>query len=326
MRLIPIFLLVLSVLASCDKDNKDYNAFNQQRNIDNYLAANGLSLSPRPSGLYFERLFAGSGLESPVDTQFVQIDFLTRLLDGKRVEGSPYSTNRIDWAEQVNISPLYAQGTTALFKMNATYFEPALSEALHEMKVGDSVRLVMMPRLAGIPGNKYPVVLFVKFRGIIADLLKWEHDRINAYLDTIPEQRITSLELSVPGSTKKDTLYLISYGGARNDSTANTGDQVVLDYYGKYIDGTGFELRKGATLTVEKASSGKTDAIVDGLAEALRHVNPGEKVSVILPYSLAYGSVDQNETLGDIKTPTVVVPAYSTLVFDLILHRIIPEY
>ncbi|MGE4569535.1 MAG: FKBP-type peptidyl-prolyl cis-trans isomerase, partial [Bacteroidales bacterium] len=145
-------------------------------------------------------------------------------------------------------------------------------------------------------------------------------------LDTIPEERITPYELLVPGSTLKDTIYFISYGGARNDSVANLGDQVVLDYYGKYIDGTGFELRKEATLTVQKASSGKSDAVIDGLAEALRHVNPGEKVSVVIPYRLAYGSVDQNETLGDMKMPTVIVPAYSTLVFDLILHKIIPEY
>ncbi len=326
MRLIPVILLVLATLASCDKDNKDYNAFNQQRNIDNYLVANGLSLTPRPSGLYFDRLYAGSGLALPVDTQFVQLDFMTRLLDGKQVDGTPYSTNRIEWAQQVNISPLYAQGTTALFKMGGTYYEPALSEALREMTVGDSVRLVMKPALAGIPGNKYPVVLLVKFRGIIADLLQWERQRIAAYLDTIPEERITPYELLVPGSTLKDTIYFISYGGARNDSVANLGDQVVLDYYGKYIDGTGFELRKEATLTVQKASSGKSDAVIDGLAEALRHVNPGEKVSVVIPYRLAYGSVDQNETLGDMKMPTVIVPAYSTLVFDLILHKIIPEY
>ena len=318
-------LVVLSFLTSCDKDNKDYDAFHEQRNIENYLAANHLDIAPRASGLYFQQLAAGSGLQTPADTQYVQVDFLTRLLDGKRIDGTPYSTNRLDWASFANISPLYAQGNSALFRMGATYFEPAFTEALKEMKVGDSVRLIMPSGLAGIPGNKLPVILIAKLQNIIPDVLQWEKSRIAAYLDTIPEVRVTAHEMNVPGTTLKDTLYLISYGGSRNDSLATSGDVVLLDYYGKFIDGTGFELRKGAKLTLNKASSGLENSLVDGFAEALTHVNPGQKVSVILPFRLAYGVADQHETVGSISTATVVVPAYSTLVFDLVLHSITSE-
>ena len=49
-------------------------------------------------------------------------------------------------------------------------------------------------------------------------------------------------------------------------------------------------------------------AVVDGFATALQHMHIGDRWLVYIPYKLGYGELDQNS-----------IPAYSTLVFDIML-------
>ena len=322
--LVLSFLCIAVITTSCDKNNFNYGEFNEQRNIKNYLFTQELDITPLASGLYVQRITEGTGLK-PADNNFVVLDYFSRRLDGGRPEGTPYSTNNIDWARFYNIKSTYAYGNKAVFKLGQSYFEPALKEALNQMNEGDSARLIMPSALSGT-GNNMPIVLFVKLHEVIPDIIKWEKERINTYLDTVTGI-IKPVEVNIPATNnEKDTIYVISYGGARNDSVPERGNSVNLDYMGKFIDGTSFELRKMAVLSVIKSSEDQTNGIIDGFMEGLLNVSPGEKATIIIPYRLAYGNIDQYEIGSSSSYNSVVsVPAYSSLVFEVQLNYITSE-
>ena len=322
--LVLSFLCIAVITTSCDKNNFNYGEFNEQRNINNYLFTQNLDITPLASGLYVQRIEQGTGV-MPADTSFIVMDYFSRRLDGGRPEGTPYSTNNIDWARFYNIKSTYAYGNKAVFKVGQSYFEPALKEALNQMNEGDSVRIIMPSALSGT-GNNMPIVLFVKLHEVIPDIIKWEKERINTYLDTVTGV-VKPVEVVIPETNnEKDMIYVISYGGARNDSVPQSGNSINLDYIGRFIDGTPFELRKMATLNVVKSSEDKTNGIIDGLMEGLLNINLGESATVIIPYRLAYGNTDQYESGSSYTYNSVVsIPAYSPLVFDIKLNSITSE-
>ena len=322
--LVLFFLCIVVITTSCDKNNLNYGEFNEQRNIKNYLFTQNLDITPSASGLYIQRIEQGTGA-NPVDSSFFVMDYFSRRLDGGRPEGTPYSTNRIDWARFYNIKSTYAYGNKAVFKVGQSYFDPALTEALLQMQEGDSVRLIMPSTLSGT-GNNMPIVLFVKLHEVIPDIIKWERDKINAYLDTV-SGIVKPVEVTIPKTdNEKDMIYVISYGGARNDSLPKQGNSVKLDYMGRFIDGTPFELRRMATLNVKKSSEESTSGIIDGLMEGLLNIHPGETATVIIPYRLAYGDTNQYEIGTSYSYNSVVsVPAYSSLIFDVQIHSITSE-
>lgn len=93
-------------------------------------------------------------------------------------------------------------------------------------------------------------------------------------------------------------------------------DSVRIHYSGRLIPSTsysnGYEFDKSWTGSfnpvVSKPYTSKVSDFVDGFSTALQHMHIGDHWRVYIPYPLGYGVSDNG-----------IIPAYSTLVFDLIL-------
>lgn len=84
------------------------------------------------------------------------------------------------------------------------------------------------------------------------------------------------------------------------DTTTYEKDGVMFDtsYYGETLD-----------LTTAVPSKFAVKALVDGLQTALANMHVGDRVEVIVPYTMGYGSSSSNTS----------IPDYSTLRFDIML-------
>lgn len=122
-----------------------------------------------------------------------------------------------------------------------------------------------------------------------------------AFLDeNITKDGVVELESGVQ--------YKIELPG--NDIRPLPNDTVEVHYVGKLLDGSIFdsslERKEPAKLTI--------NGVIQGMKEGLTLVGEGGKVTLWIPYELGYGQ----RSLGP------QLPAFSTLVFDLEVLRIIP--
>lgn len=97
-------------------------------------------------------------------------------------------------------------------------------------------------------------------------------------------------------STPSGLVYKVTQEG-KGDSPKDN-DVVTVKYTGKHIDGSTFD--SSGDRTVDFPVNG----VVPGFAEALKMMKPGQKMTVVIPGSLAYGpngtpdgSIQPNETL-----------------------------
>ena len=123
--------------------------------------------------------------------------------------------------------------------------------------------------------------------------------------------------------------HIIQCSHAEDTPTAMTTDSVYMHYRGRLIprdeyvqdtatyekDGVMFDTSfYGETLDLKTAVPSKfaVKALVDGLQTALANMHAGDRVEVIVPYTMGYGSSSSNSS----------IPDYSTLRFDILLTYI----
>ena len=105
-------------------------------------------------------------------------------------------------------------------------------------------------------------------------------------------------------------------------------DTVRCMYEGRLIPSTnylsGWLFDKSFTGTFDPATANAAQfavsGVVDGFATALQNMHIGDRWKVYIPYTLGYGIKDNKDS----STGSVIVPAYSTLVYDVTLvsyHR-----
>ncbi|MCM1337582.1 MAG: FKBP-type peptidyl-prolyl cis-trans isomerase [Candidatus Amulumruptor caecigallinarius] len=97
-------------------------------------------------------------------------------------------------------------------------------------------------------------------------------------------------------STASGLVYKVNQEG-KGESPKDT-DVVSVKYTGKHIDGSTFDT------SGDRSVDFPVNGVVPGFSEALKMMKPGEKMTVIIPGSLAYGpngtpdgSIQPNETL-----------------------------
>jgi FKBP-type peptidyl-prolyl cis-trans isomerase len=88
-------------------------------------------------------------------------------------------------------------------------------------------------------------------------------------------------------------------------ATPSIGDEVIVHYDGRLIDGTGFDssYKRGVPFTFRLG----TGAVIRGWDEAFLTMHKGEKRTLIIPYWLAYGEKG--------RPPTI--PPKATLIFEV---------
>ncbi len=84
---------------------------------------------------------------------------------------------------------------------------------------------------------------------------------------------------------------------------------VRVHYEGKLIDGTIFD----SSFDNEEPVEFNVDGLIPGMTEALKLMSEGSEYIIYIPSDLGYGSY----------SPAEIIPAYSTLIFDLELIQVI---
>jgi len=99
-------------------------------------------------------------------------------------------------------------------------------------------------------------------------------------------------------------LY-IEHNPGTGSSTPRTGQEVIVQYDGRLLDGTPIDssYRRGAPFTLRLG----TGMVIQGWEDALLTMRKGEKRTLIIPYWLGYGITGNPPT----------IPPRATLVFDI---------
>ena len=129
---------------------------------------------------------------------------------------------------------------------------------------------------------------------------------------------ISSLILSLTNSGKNvDTtatglFYIVNEPGT--GQVPNTGDTVIIEYVGTFIDGSVFDASHIHYPDGKWEFVYKEQSLIEGFDEAIGMLNTNMEANFIIPSKLGYGS-----TWYDF------IPPYTPLVFYLKLHAIKPK-
>ncbi len=144
---------------------------------------------------------------------------------------------------------------------------------------------------------------------------KWMVDNVNA-LNAIKSNPAYK-ELASPGN-EGHIYYKVLQAGEGNDTIRYTSS--VKCYYKGWFaaDYPLYNITKGDTFDKQLFDDGPPTAfivsgVVSGWKTALQHMVKGDKWEVWIPYELGYG----REGTTDSYTKKLIVPGYSTLVFEL---------
>ena len=116
-------------------------------------------------------------------------------------------------------------------------------------------------------------------------------------------------------TTPSGLQYKVVKAGAPGGAHPTVTDVALVSYEGRLIDGSTFD--KSQQPVPFPVAPGAT---VPGFSEGLRLMNKGAKFRFWMKPSLAYGPDEKRDQSG-----RVVIPANSTLVFDVELIDFIPE-
>ena len=133
-----------------------------------------------------------------------------------------------------------------------------------------------------------------------------------AQRERFPQEDLEKVEQMFPQAKRTSTSlrYVVLTEG--QGKKAKPGDLVDVLYTGKLLDGTVFD----QWLDPEKPFSFRLgrDNVIDGWEEGLQLMNPGQKMILIVPYELAYGTRGQPPR----------IPRRATLVFEIELVKVHP--
>lgn len=268
--------------------------------LADYIAANNVTVTPEPSGVYIIPLEKGKG-RCPEKGEKVEVDFAAYLLDGQSVGSTFDSPDKLS------------------FVLGEGYTIQGWEEIVPKMHLGDRVRAIIPFELAY---GEHSVGEIPPYANLVYDikLLKIttkeelqrqaekEKENLKAdaeklFFEYLNANEIT--EYTPSGLFFKKTLVT---GGAQ----PKLGQTVRIKFVATFLDGTplGDSDQLGGFYDIE-FGQGK---VLRGLEEAVGLLGVGEKARFVLPYALAYG----DEVYGNI-------PACSNLVFDVELIDVMDE-
>jgi FKBP-type peptidyl-prolyl cis-trans isomerase len=116
-------------------------------------------------------------------------------------------------------------------------------------------------------------------------------------------------------TTASGLQYKVLKAAPATAAKPTTADVALVSYEGRLLDGSTFD--KSQQPTPFPVAPGAT---VPGFSEGLRLMPKGSKYRFWMPPAIAYGAEEKRDPSGK-----VVIPANSTLVFDVELIDFIPE-
>ena len=268
--------------------------------LEDYIAANNISVTPEPSGVYIIPMEKGKG-RYPVKGEKVELDFSATLLDGQSV-GSTFDNpekfsfvlgegNTIKGWEEIVPKMHLGERVKAIIPFDLAYGEHAVGSIPAYANLVYDIKLLKITTAAELKAEKEKAM-----QALRADSEK-------AFFDYLKANNITDYTASGLFFNKSVTTEGVQ---------PQKGQIARIKFTASYLDGTSLgdseQLGDHYDIVI---GEGK---VLKGLEEGVAMMRVGEKARFVLPYTLAYGA----NVFGSI-------PAYSNLVFDVELLDVLDK-
>lgn len=295
-----IVLLGLYTFSACNKE--DSRIEEETVKLQEYLDANGYnSIEPTNSGLYHVVISEGSG-ESPVRTDYVNINFTASLVDGSVFETSD---NALAVARNIlRDDKLYGPARFPLETLGIL----GLREGLMLMKEGGRSKLII-PSNLGFGSTDYgtippysTLIYEVELLDVISDPEVHEQGLLDQFV----------AENEIVAEPTESGLYYIETEAGTGDLPENNS-VIKIHYTGSLLDGREFDTSRTGTSPSPISFALNSPNIIPGMIEGIKKMREGGKARIIIPWDIGYGPQGSSEG---------IIPPYSTLVFDVELVEI----
>ncbi len=306
-KIYPFIIVVtgIALIKACQEDTGDQDLREkEQRFFDLYVGANYPDVEPQPNGFYFLEHKAGTG-SSPDSDDWLLVNHVNYTIPEDYIYES-YVENVV--MDNRHLDP----DTTALYgpyKMQNGTITDGLRQGILLMSEGAQATIFFTSDLGyGADGTavvspfkslKYEIELLE----VIKDIVVYEQDKINAYMDTIP------VADTIHDPVTDAIMYYVI-------DQASDGKPVVIDslvqiaYKGYLMDGRVFD--EATADSPFEFKVGDTEFIT-GWDLGLLKLHEGEKARFIIPYPMGYGEAGKE----DPSSGLTVIPPYETLLFDM---------
>ncbi len=272
--------------------------------IEKYLKDNNITVQPTKDGLYVVVDTKGNG-PKPGPKDYLKVHYSVSTLEGKLFYSS------------------FKNPEPHLMQMEGQFETPGLKEGLSLLNKGSRAHLILPSKLAFGEGNNSvepytPLLYDVQLVDVVS---KAQYDKevaqkakeaaAAAEKAKTQEPIILQKYLADNKITVKPTpsgLYYIEIKKGTG-AMATKGKKVKVQYEGKLINGTIFDSSKKSGRPFEFILG--QNQVIPGWDEGIAKMSVGGKAKLIIPSSLAYGA-----------QPNQVIPAYSTLVFEVELLEV----
>ncbi len=278
-------LMSISILFSCQNDPLDIEGGNTD-DLDKYVEENNITATKATEGYYFEPIQPNENGLSVANRSIVSIYYSVTSLSG----------NVIDEHMQADGEPVKLQhGVNAVWPVG-------IDLGLSKMKEGEVYRFYLPSALAyqsvvseGIESGA-SVIAEVE---IVEILNEGEQQLIDEQIieNYIEEGNLNNVR-KLPSGVRILTLK------KGNENLPGAGQEVTIDYSGKFTDNTKFD--------AANESVKLDDTLMQGLKEGILSMNYGEEALLLIPSQLGY------------KESVRVIP--SRITQSLINSKIIPAY
>ncbi|MEQ9302559.1 MAG: FKBP-type peptidyl-prolyl cis-trans isomerase [Marinoscillum sp.] len=267
-----VVMIALSGLTSCNDDPFDpiQQFEHEQKQIDDYLADNGLSAKEDTLGygLRYVTLQEGSGPKPKLD-QVVLVDYEGTVLTNGNVFDSGDSVyanlSRVILGWQV-LMPHLREGGEMLMFMPSVY-------AYGQSGVGE------------IPGG-VPLIYKVKLRDVTSQFA-YEQARIGQYLE---EHELVAETDSIEG-----LRYIITEEGDEDGDWPTATSTVNVDYEGRYlVNDEVFDSNSGVDFNLGN--------LIDGWGILMPYVKEGGSITMFIPSKFAYGTTGSSSGIPPYAT------------------------
>ena len=290
------------LLTACKKDDSQELMDQEMRLLEQYLAQNNITVDPTESGLYYIPITEGTGMSPTIDT-WVEIYYIGELLDG-----TVFTTSNKETAELNNIYDegfLYGPSRIQLGNLSME----GLNEGIQYMKTGGKAKFIIPSSLAlgGLSSVVIPaystLIYTIELLEAFDDPGQHEQEKTWAYLKAGSFENVDSTESG---------LYYIQDTAGIGELFID-GDDVIVTYTGKFLDGRVFDSNVGED---EYSFTVPGNYIIEGWMEGIKLMRDEEKGTLIIPYDLGYGPDGRYDNFG-----RTVIPPYMTLVYYMETYR-----
>ena len=318
-RVIAIPALVAVLVGGCLKNEWEEKEQHEQKLIDTYLNANGITEDQKTEGgIYFIEQVTGAGV-TPLKDNYVIINYTGRYLEDGSIHETSYDSLKEDWTN-ADTYKYYVYGP---LKFQFGYSISGINEGLSLMKEGGKARLVIPSDKAFYDFN--PLVYDLELLKVIREPIAYEDSVLNIYL---AEKGFDSTSLF------KDIYFKETLTPDPADTrTVEQGDTILFRYSGRLVDGYGMTIQDIRVFDDNLEDTNPVRYIYGhdliptamlafpaGLKAALDTMRKGTHAQAVMPYDQAFGK----DGLYSATYGYTIVPKYQTVVYDITLEDIRP--